>query len=65
MVNGDPLKRYTPEEKLRYDTVRYGQDNKFGPTTVCLLYLITKLSFSIISKFTAMATKLLDYKLKR
>ena len=32
--NGDPLKRYAPEEKLRYGSVRYGQGDKFGSTIV-------------------------------
>ena len=38
-VSGDPFKRYAPEEKLRYVTVRYGQGDKFGRTTVSLKFM--------------------------
>ncbi len=45
-VNGDPLKRNAPEEKLRYD-----QGDKFGRTTgFTYIYLLTYTYESFINK---------------
>ena len=57
---GDPLKRYAPEEKLRYGSERYGQGGKFGRTTVFQLKKVEFKFFIVrVSQMSVFSGKLL------